>query len=558
MKSFGKIFLTLLLLLLLVIISSFFLVQTYWGAEWISRWVSNNTHYYLSVAKVEHHFSKPSQLILHNVTFGHDDQPAVLIATRIDLHFSAKQFKKLVNFKKIELSNGSLNVFDNSIAWPLQAGRLQLSNIAIVSPRSKISVEAQQVSGTVAPWKPSQGNVLGQNANFKLKARTVAINDASGKNIVLEGRVNSQFLALHHVSADVLGGSIIGSATRNVQGHWHIERLCFNNIRLQTSYSLNRFLQPLISLSSTHFDQLDVSNARLQGPEWAVNDLNLSLKNLTLRNGNWESDQGSLLIQASSVIQGQLELDDPIVQMTFSSQGITIPQLSARWSKGVIRTRGNWLHSTQRLNLHELEISGLEYTLPADWQDLWMKPLPEWLDSVMVSRFTTHHNLLIDINPVFPFEITSLEGDGNNLLVADAHQWGIWSGTLNVHAVQATFNRTDLRDPSLILTANDQKINLTKISASVGGGILEGFATLSQQPTRALSLTLSGKTVSTNLLHNWGWPAVSLQGVGHIQLNFNANLAVDTPFSQYANGTLSVNAKGQSMEQNMMNGVVHP
>ncbi|MBN9931320.1 hypothetical protein HZD82_22490, partial [Pantoea agglomerans] len=39
-----------------------------------------------------------------------------------------------------------------------------------------------------------------------------------------------------------------------------------------------------------------------------------------------------------------------------------------------------------------------------------------------VTRFTSNRNLIIDINPAFPFQLTSLDGSGENLLLAQQHQ----------------------------------------------------------------------------------------------------------------------------------------
>ncbi len=60
-----------------------------------------------------------------------------------------------------------------------------------------------------------------------------------------------------------------------------------------------------------------------------------------------------------------------------------------------------------------------------------------------------------------------LTGDGNIQLTASGDiqanaplkptvsgQWGVWSGSANLNTAAATFNRVDVRRPSLALTAN--------------------------------------------------------------------------------------------------------
>lgn len=127
------------------------------------------------------------------------------------------------------------------------------------------------------------------------------------------------------------------------------------------------------------------------------------------------------------MINGSFHLIDPIATLRLSSAGIAIQQFTTRWEGGLLRTSGNWLRAGKRLQLDEVAMAALEYTLPIDWRELWLKPLPDWLAEVYVTKLTTNRNLIIDINPAFPFQITALDGYGSNLLLARDRQWGIWS-----------------------------------------------------------------------------------------------------------------------------------
>jgi hypothetical protein len=558
MKFVGKLILSLLLLLLLIVVVLYILLQTRWGAEWASRRISDDTAYHLSVAKIEHNFSDPSLLILHNVSFGHDGKPAVIVAKSVKLGLSLSVFNEPWHFARIELQDGTLNAANMpaNLAWPLQADRLQLRNISMKS--SRLAMEATTLNGGVIPWLPRPGNILGNNASFQLSADSVSFNGLNASNALIQGRVNDKQLIINNFGADLARGSVTGSAQRDTQGNWNVSALRLNDIRLQTDKSLNDFLQPLRSLPAVHFTRIDMTDARLQGPDWAVTDLDLLLKNLTLRRGEWQSDDGSLALNADSFINGQLTLNDPILNLDFSPQGVANARFSSRWVNGLIRAQGSWERQNRQLTLDELVFAGLEYTLPENWRDRWMATLPDWLDSVRVKKLSGNRNLIIDINPQFPFQITALDTSGSDLLLARDRQWGIWQGTLNLNAAEATFNRTDLRHPSLALNADSHQINVTEMSAFADKGLLEGTATLDQSPVRTLTLTLNGQAVSSNVLQNWGWPAVTLTGPSSLQLKLNARLAADTPLKQSANGTLTLSSDGQTRQQTMKHGEISP
>ncbi|MEQ4530178.1 MAG: AsmA family protein [Mixta sp.] len=556
MKFVGKLILSLLLLLLLIVVVLYILLQTRWGAEWTSRRISDDTAYHLSVAKIEHNFSDPSLLILHNLTFGHDGKPAVIVAKSVKLGLSLSVFNQPRHFARIELQDGTLNAANMpaNLAWPLQADRLQLRNISVKS--SRLAMEATTLNGGVIPWLPRPGNILGNNASFQLSADSVAFNGLNASNALIQGRVSNKQLIINNFGADLARGSVTGSAQRDMQGNWNVSALRLNDIRLQTDKSLNDFLQPLRNLPSVHFSRVDMTDARLQGPDWAVTDLDLLLKNLTLRRGEWQSDDGSLALNADNFINGQLTLNDPILNLDFSPQGVADARFSSRWVNGLIRAQGSWERQSRQLTLDELVLAGLEYTLPENWRDRWMATLPDWLDSVKVKKLSGNRNLIIDINPQFPFQITALDTNGSDLLLARNHQWGIWQGTLNLNAAEATFNRTDLRHPSLALNANSNQINVTEMSAFAEKGLLEGTATLDQTPARNLALTLNGQAVPPDVLQNWGWPAVTLTGQSSLQLKLNAHLAAGTPLKQSVNGTLTLSSDGQTLQQTMTHGEI--
>ncbi|MXP60588.1 AsmA family protein [Pantoea sp. Taur] len=558
MKFLGKFFLTLLLLILLGLVVLYVLLQTQWGAGWFSRWVSDKTAWHLSLSKIEHNFSSPSHIMLDDFSFGHDGQPAVLVAKRVDLGLALVQFSYWLHFDSIDVRDGEINLANQTpdTTLPIQANRLQLNNVRIDSPHSMLPMIAERVNGGIIPWKPTPTDMLGSDAQFQMSAGKLTLNGVPGNNVLLQGSVKQHRMIFSNIGADLARGSMTGNAERDAQGNWKIDQLRLNDIRLQTHQNLSDFLNPLRDVPSVSINRLDMTDARLQGPDWAVTDLDLTLKNITLRGDDWQSDDGSLSMNAGNFINGGFELNDPIVNANFSAQGIESAQFSSRWANGVIRASGNWTRSDKRLTLNDLAIAGLEYTLPQNWRDRWQQALPSWLDSVLVTHATANRNLVIDINPAFPFQMTALDGNADNLLLARQHQWGIWGGKASFNAAEATFNRTDLRHPSIAFNANDQQIQVTEMSAFNGNGLLEGTASIGQDAQRPLTLNLKGQAVPANVLQNWGWPALPLSGNSNLLLQVKGSLSAAAPLRQSVEGNVSVTTDTQSVQQTMHAGQV--
>ncbi|BBV63717.1 TPA: AsmA family protein [Kluyvera ascorbata] len=557
MKFLGKLIIWLLIALLLVILAFYFLLQTRWGARHVSQWLSDSTPYHVTFDAMDHRFSSPSHILLKNVTFGRDGKPATLVAKAVDIGLSSRQITDPLHVDTILLQDGTLNLSPSNAPLPFAADRLQLSNMALNSPETGWDLSAQRVSGGVMPWAPVAGNVLGTKAQIQMSAGSLSLNGIPATNALIEGTLDNGEVTLTTVGADMARGSLTGNARRNSDGSWVVDNLRLNEIRMQSDKPLLDFLAPLTTVPSLQIGRLDITDARLQGPDWAVTDLDLNLRNLTLTQGGWQSDDGKISMNASEFIYGSLHLLDPILNAEFSPQGIALRQFTSRWEGGMVRSSGNWLRAGNALVLDDAVVAGLEYTLPENWKTLWMEQLPPWLQSVTLKKFGASRNLVIDINPDFPWQITALDGYGANLQLAKNRQWGVWGGSATLNGAAATFNRIDVRRPSMTLNADASNVNITELSAFTEKGILEATATVAQQPQRQTRVTLNGRGVPLNVLQQWGWPALPITGDGNIQLTASGNVQADAPLKPTVNGQLhAVNMDKREVTQQMQGGVM--
>jgi hypothetical protein len=557
MKFIGKLILYVLIALLVVILGLYFLLQTRWGAEHISAWISEHSDYRLSFEAMDHRFSSPSHILLKNVTFGRDGQPATLVAKAVDIGLSTRQLTHPRHVDTILLQNGTLNISPQTAPLPFQADRLQLQDMAFNSPGSEWDLSAQRVNGGIIPWLPEAGKVLGSKAQIQLSAGSLTLNDVPAANVLIEGSIDNEQVTLRTIGADIARGALTGVAKRQADGSWMVENLRLNDIRLQSDKSLADFFAPLNTIPSLQINRLEVTDARLQGPDWAVTDLDLSLRNLTFSKDDWQTQEGKLSMNASEFIFGSLHLFDPILNAEFSPQGIALRQFTTRWEGGMVRTSGNWLREGKALILDDAAIAGIEYTLPENWKQRWMQPLPAWLNSLTLKKFNASRNLVIDVDPTFPWQLTALDGYGANLGLVQNQQWGVWSGNATLNAAAATFNRVDVRRPSLSLSANANTVNISELSAFTERGILEATASVSQLPPRQTQVSLNGRGVPVNVLQQWGWPALPIAGDGNIQLTASGTVQADAPLKPTVNGQLhAVNADKQQVTQTMQAGVV--
>nr|WP_113868923.1 AsmA family protein [Brenneria salicis]NMN93301.1 AsmA-like protein [Brenneria salicis ATCC 15712 = DSM 30166]RBP58706.1 AsmA-like protein [Brenneria salicis ATCC 15712 = DSM 30166]RLM29388.1 hypothetical protein BHG07_15400 [Brenneria salicis ATCC 15712 = DSM 30166] len=559
MKFLGKLLLTVFLLALLALVILYVLLQTAWAAGWVSNWVNQNTNYQLSLGKISHDWSSPSRIQLNDVIFGHKDQPPTLSAPTVSAGLSMRQITAPRHFSSLELAGGTLNLSSAAVTLPIEADVLQLRSMALQAQDGDWRLNGQVINGGIMPWRPEAGYLLGKQSRFQLSARSMRINDIPASQVLMQGEINQNQLILSNFGANVAQGQLTGNASRGEDGSWQIDNLRLSNVRLQTPRTIKDFWGPITAIPSVVVNRFDLINARIEGPGWAFIDLDVTLQGVTFTKGDWESEDGELSFNATDIVNGGMHFIDPIVDLALSPNGVGIKQFTTRWEGGLLRTNGSWQRNNHRLELNEFVVAGMEYTLPGNWRQRWQTSLPDWLAEVNVRKFTANRNLLIDINPDFPFQLTALDGYGSDLLLARNHEWGVWAGSLNLNASDATFNKVDIRRPSLALTANDHQISITDLSTFTQTGLLEAKATISQQPDRAFSFTMSGRSVPMDILTRWGWPTPSStpSGNANLQLQLIGRLAADTPLKPSLNGALQgTDSNEQPINQQMRQGAL--
>ncbi|MEG2954011.1 MAG: AsmA family protein [Hafnia sp.] len=558
MKFIGKILLTLLAIIIALVIVAYVIAQTTWGARQISAWVNENTQYRLSLGKIHHDIREPSEVILNNVTLATDGQPPFLRAEKVSLSLGIRQFTDPKHFDSVTLGNGSLSLSAPPKALlPIQAESLRLANMQLQQNDSQQKLDASQVNGYISPWQPTAGQILGNNNQFQFSAGKVLINDVPAQNVLLQGSFKQGLLTINRAGADIAQGQMTSDGVRKADGSWQINNLRLGNIHWQTNKSIDAFFAPLEQLPTVTFGKVSVTDAKLEGAGWALSDLDAELDGITWSKGDWQSEKGTIAFNANDIVVGNVHFVEPIFSADLSNAGVAIRQLSTRWEGSLLRASGNWHRNDKRLTIDDMTIVGLEYTLPQNWREIWQTPLPAWLNDVIVTKFSGSRNLLVDINPEFPFQITALDGFGSNIRLVHNRLLGLWDGQATFNASGATFNKVDLQRLSITLNANDQQIAVSELSALSQKGILEASASLNQTG-RQLTLDMKGQAVPANQLVEWGWPALPLSGDVNMQLELQGVLTGEAPLKPSVNATLNVqSASGQQLTQKMVNGVVN-
>ncbi len=556
MKWLGKGFAVLLLLLILAIIAVYFVAQTHWGAKKISRWINKQGHYQINIENIHHSWLQPMTLILNNVSL-HDKQSSFsLNANSVDLDFKWQAPTKLTNLRKLTLQDGQLILSGSEFTPALKADVLQLNKMDVQLTTSGSQIQGKNIVGGITPWSPDQNTPFG-SGQYQFSANNININGLSFDKVVMQGRYQNNNLVINSFGAEFLQGLVSGNGQQLADGSWNLDNILINDIRWQSPMTLAALTEKTRHLPAIHIKDLNLTNAKLQGKDWSADYLNTSIKGLGLVNGQWQAEDGLIDFNAMNMTFNEAQFKDILGQFSFSGDIFTIANLTTHYQKGLFNIKAQWDRQNRQLTLNDSSVTGLIYSLPTEWRNSIKNPAPEWISALKLNNISINNTLLIDTNPDFPFQLTTLSGYVDNLDILKNGHWGLWNGKASVQAMSGTFNKVEVARPYLQLHAADDKVIIDKMNTFSGDGILQFNGFLEQLTTqKPFQLSVKGMSVNLGILPQWGWIPLNLHGEGNFSLAITGNLSADNMKSTI-NGTLTAEDKAANKEsQSIKQGVI--
>lgn len=518
MKLYVRLVILIVTLIVLLPLAGYGFLQTRYGIALLTGWINTDRPYSVTFNRISYHLSRPATLSLHQLRLDTAQQSEILTADQADIQFSFAQLTDFWHVSSVTLQHGIWRLADAMPSLPIYTNVLRLQNITF-SGQSAAN-NHWQLSGVKGHIRLSAAT---GRLDFNLAATDFALYDIRSDQIQLQGQIENGTLNLSDIKARLYRGTLHGSLQRHPDGSWLVRQLDLAHLRLQTDKTPQQIAAYLTQLPPIVVQRLTVNDARLEGIAWAASDVNLQLTDLKLDQQHWYSDQGMFNLNASDLIYKSVHLIQPMINARFSAQGIRFEKLASQWQKSQIQTSGQWLRASKTLALETLNISHLEYTLPENWQTFWRKPLPDWLENIRLDNLSASQNLIINIHPDFPFQLTDLSVSGQQLQLVKQRHHHFWLGDIQLKTRQSTFNGVELYQSTLTLHASPQQLS-SQLHTKMSAGELTASASVCQCDARFFNLRLQGQS-SPRWLTQWGWPEPVMPTATNIQLEMQGRLA---------------------------------
>ncbi|WP_232370041.1 AsmA family protein [Xenorhabdus lircayensis] len=556
MKWLGKFVVTLLLLLILAIIVIYVVVQTHWGTKQVSQWFNKQGHYQVSIESINHSWLQPATLTFNQVDIRDKQSPFSLSANTVNLDFKWQHLLTPQNLHRLTLQQGTLTLSGNQFPPPLQADILQLNQMNIQLNNPNTHIQGENITGGIAPWIPTVKNPFG-NGQYQFSASAIHLNGIPVENVIMQGSYQNNALSIDSFGATFLRGAISGDGQRLSDGSWRWNNLLISDIRWQSPMTLNALKGKISHLPAIHVKDLNITNAKLQGQNWSVDYLDSTIKNLGLVNGSWDAEDGLIDFNVMNMMLNDAQFSDTLGKFRFSGDTFTIANLTTHYQKGLFNIQSQWDRKNRQLTLKDSSVTGLLYILPSTWINYFKNPAPEWISGLKLNDITINNTLLIDTNPSFPFQLTTLSGHVDTLDILKNGKWGLWNGQAFLQTAGGTFNKVEIVRPYLQLHTTDGKITIDKLNAFTRDGLLQITGTAEQQTAQTpFNLNFKGMNADLNILPQWGWVPLNIQGAGNFSLSITGDLSADD-VKGTINGTLvaedkSSDKESQSIEQGLI------
>ncbi|KAA3103652.1 AsmA family protein, partial [Alistipes onderdonkii] len=131
MRWLIKSLVSLILIVILFIIVIYAFLQTQWGAQKTSEWLTQYSDYDIRFSGIEHDLTQPEQIVVYDLSINPKQDKTAVLAQSAQLRFNWQFFTTPSHLQKITLENGKIILANKIAPLPVSADILQFKNMQL-------------------------------------------------------------------------------------------------------------------------------------------------------------------------------------------------------------------------------------------------------------------------------------------------------------------------------------------------------------------------------------------------------------------------------------------
>lgn len=390
-------------------------------------------------------------------------------------------------------------------------------------------------------WSVQDNTTIPFEGSFQFSTEQLYWQGEALNDVLIDGYYSENYTALHGISFIWRDSTITAQAELKENTLWVIPQFTLRNFNLESDNAdiIGKPLDWLAQHNFTYqFERIDLLDINVELPQFSVNNLSLSAENVLLPYHLWQQTDAVISFNADSVVWNEHLIENPIVNLTLNGEKADITDLSVDIFGGNIQLSGNV--SPNAINLKAFTAEQLKWIVTED-EVKTLRQYIKQLSEVKVEKIGLNNIQVIQLNSLYPYQLSGLNVEGNNLDLLQYGQWGLWDGKLSISASNASFNY--LLSQQLLIEMNTVNglWSIERALLPLPEGLI-GFTGSIQlmQDSQPWQLEAYGDGLPVSYLSNFIPNLIPLNGLAEFTFNGNG-LAVNRDSFNYSfNGELNI------------------
>ncbi|MGF1683009.1 AsmA family protein [Photobacterium minamisatsumaniensis] len=526
MRLLGKMIATLMVLLFLGVTIFATLLHTRYATTVGLAALNLFSQSQVSATAIDYHLSTPWQLHLQQPSLQRKGLPP-LQAKQLSLWLSPDSLlgNGWVFDSLLIESPGPIKLNQQLTRLPaIKVHRLALTGIDLQQDELRVTDGELQIDNW--HYDPLSHQPFWQqfSGDFQLSANTAQWRSFNVDNVLLDGHQQNQLWMLNGFSmtwqqADLSGQLEYHTETQQLL----LQQLTLSDLQLQNSAipdSLQAALESLIQSGiQITIARLDVLDSSVELPAFTLNHANLSLQNWHWPLTFWQQQKAHLSFNATDGNWHETAFIEPLAELYFEPQQITVQGASLALLEGYLRTSGTV--TPEAILLDSLTANGIKWLLPENWQQS-LAVLFNPVKTLSLSNLDIGYLQLIAVDDNTPWQVSGLNLKGHDLILMRESQWGLWQGELTTSASVASLNTVSMVEPLVEMSAAQGQWQMTRAIIPFQDGIMEASGRWERNTGgQPWSLDIDGDSLPAEIISQWFGIAFPLKGKLDITANFN-------------------------------------
>ncbi|MCW8331071.1 AsmA family protein [Photobacterium sp. SDRW27] len=522
MRLAGKLIATLLVLLALSLTILITLLHTQYATSILTHVVDRFSPYSLSTPHISYSITEPWRLTLEQPHISLEQQ-TLLKAEQLEVWLTpTKLLQPGWHFDTILVDGLSLSPATPLPTLPaVSTNRLALTRFTLLSPELDLRNSQLQFDN----WRSQPASWGEFSGDFQLAAEQARWQQATLNNVLLDGDHYAQHWKLYGFSfnwqhanfngqAEYLNAPATAKALR-------LHQLTLSGLQLQDASLFNllqeRFSQLTQPAVNIDIRRLDILDSSIELPDYSINNASLSLQNWTWPSDHWQQQQAHLSLNADNVRWQETVFDEPLVEIDFSPQQITIEGASAKVLEGYVQADGAF--TPDMLALNQLTINGIKWFIPEQWP-AQLQAASRYFNDISLTKLDISYAQLTDSHPERPFQLSGINASGQDLVLKRRGRIGLWQGELTASAGFASVNSITMVEPFVAMQSQAGQWQLSQLIIPFRNGLLEAEGAIAlNRDGQPWQVEVAADSIPTPVLRQWLQLPLPVSGVMDIALS---------------------------------------